>query len=102
MDRSAIYSVVGRPFFLPVLESSINKILYENKSRIEKADISMKYYLDHIAVSKYILATLPRMLAVGVTNILYDWRALLLLLSKQQGCNRGGRVKSKASNPFGF
>ena len=47
------------------LEMAINNILYENKARMEKGDISEKHYLDHHAVSKYILETLPRQLGIA-------------------------------------
>jgi integrase len=47
------------------LEVAVNNILYENKSRMERGDISEKHYLDHVAVSKYILAVLPRTLAIA-------------------------------------
>ena len=47
------------------LEVAVNNILYENKARMEKGDISEKHYLDHVAVSKYILVTLPRTLAIA-------------------------------------
>lgn len=50
------------------LEMALNNILHENKARMEKGDISEKYYLDHHAVSKYILETLPRQLGIAMID----------------------------------
>jgi len=78
------------------LEQAVNDILREKHAKQELGKLSLKHYQDHVAVSRYILATLPRTLPVESLRPHHYalLRAGIEYLSPQTQKNRLARLSS--------